>query len=99
MSTMENKGRSSFALMDEMEKNENLKSNDLMSRRQRMRPRTSSRLATYSVVSMTPMLLIGAIFFCAGMFVQELTWVGLVFIIIGIVEKIVSLFEKDKKEE
>jgi len=94
----ENRNRSCFALMDEMEKNENLKSNDLLSRRQRMRTKPSGRLATYSMVAMTPLLLIGAILFCVGLFEPAFMPVGLILIGVGIVEKVVSLFEKDEKE-
>lgn len=94
----ENKNRSCFALMDEMEKNENLKATDLLSRKQRMHSLLEGRMSARSMVAMTTLLLIGAISLCVGLFVPALLPIGLILTGVGIVEKIVSLFKKDERE-
>ena len=84
--------------MDEMEKNENLKATDLLSRKQRMHSLLEGRMSARSMVAMTTLLLIGAISLCVGLFVPALLPIGLILTGVGIVEKIVSLFKKDERE-
>lgn len=95
----ENRKKSSFALLDEMERNENIRSTDILNRK----PRMDLRLAVYKevvAVAKTIMLLIGAILFCVGMcaFKPEIVSIGAIFMGIGFVKKIVRFSREGKSE-
>ena len=96
----ESRKKSSFALLDEMERSENIRSTDILSRKQRLDIRLTSETEANSIMAKTPQFLIGVILFCIGLgaFKTWLIFIGLVFIVSGIVKSSQAFFGEKERD-